>query len=279
MREFRFMLIASAVALLCLGLTTPAALAGPEPPGADGGVSTMIIGGRDATEPYSFMVSLQSEAEGGNHFCGGSLIAPEWVVTAFHCVRNVADPGDLELRIGSLRKKEGGTVRGAERVVLHPEGDAVHFDIALVKLDEPVSNAPVPVDARQPAGSPVRMLGWGCTEPNPATWGCKPGTTPEVLQVLDSGVRDSGACVNVKGPIEPESELCTGNPDSKAGACFGDSGGPLLRSTAGGWRLLGAFSRVEILSQDHTADCSTGMGIYTDVTVHREWMESVMSGG
>ncbi|WUH97294.1 serine protease [Spirillospora sp. NBC_00431] len=275
MRELRFLLIASAAALLCLSLTAPAALAGPEPPGTDGGASTMIVGGEDATEPYSFMVSLQKN---GEHFCGGSLIDAEWVVTAHHCVAAGTEPKDVELRIGSLRKDAGGNVRGAERIVPHPEGDPGHFDIALIKLDEPVPNAPVRLDARQPAGTPVRMLGWGCTKPNPVLWGCPTEGVPEVLQQLDSGIREPDACVNVKAPIEPDSELCTGNPDSDAGACFGDSGGPLVRPAEGGWRLLGAFSRVEILSDDHTPDCSTGMGIYTDVTVHREWMESVMSG-
>ncbi|MFI0483808.1 S1 family peptidase [Actinomadura sp. 9N215] len=277
MRRFRSMLIASAAALLCLGLTTPAALAGPEPPATDGGASTMIIGGEEATEPYSFMVSLHDKIE-GQHVCGASLIDAEWVVTASHCVDFGTKPEDLQLRIGSLRKSEGGSVRGAERIVLHPEADPAHFDIALIHLDQPVSNAPVAVDARQPAGTPVRMLGWGCTKVSTPMWGCPAEGKPEVLRQLDSGIRDSGACVNVKAPIEPDSELCTGNPETDAGACFGDSGGPLLRSTAGGWRLLGAFSRVEIVSDGHTPDCSTGMGIYTDVTVHREWMESVISG-
>ncbi|RKS71846.1 trypsin [Actinomadura pelletieri DSM 43383] len=275
MHNLRFALLAWAVTLLGLGLGTPAALAGPEP---GGGPSTMIIGGRDATEPYPFMASLQSDEVG--HFCGGSLIDPEWVVTAFHCVDFGTEPEDVRLRIGSPHKSEGGSLRGAERIVLHPEGDPSYFDIALIQLDEPVSYAPVALDVRPPTGTRVRMLGWGCTAPKRDVDRC-PSDMPETLQQLDSTVHQVAECVNVRAPIEKNTELCAGNPAGDTdvgGPCFGDSGGPLLRRTATGWRLLGAFSRVEIPRDSHIADCSTGLGIYTDVTVHREWLESVMSG-
>ncbi|GAA4240855.1 serine protease [Actinomadura meridiana] len=269
MRNLRFALVAFGAALLCLGLGTPSAVAEPEPD-----VSTMIIGGEEATEPYSFMVSLQKEPDG--HFCGGSLIAAEWVVTALHCLDAGTKPEDVRLRIGSLNRGEGGSVRGAKRIVLNPEGNPGHFDIALVQLDAPVSNTPIPMDVRQSAGAPVRMLGWGCTAPSDIFFGCA-GGRPTMLRQLDSAVRDSGECVSVTLPMEADHELCTGNPDTKAGACIGDSGGPLIRRTADGWRLDGAFSRVEVRTDPHDVDCTTGLGIYTDVTVHKDWIESVIS--
>ncbi|TYC13787.1 serine protease [Actinomadura syzygii] len=275
-RKLRLALIASAVAALCLGPVAPSALADPDPPGP-GDVTTNIIGGEDATEPYSFMVSLQDDPRG--HFCGGSLITDRWVVTAAHCVETLR-PGDLRLRIGSLRKDEGGSVRGVDRIVVHPDRTETTFDAALVRLDQPVANAPVPLDARQPAGAPTRLIGWGCASPGPNT-GC--ADAPDVLQQLDSAIREPSACVNIVAPIDAAFEVCTGNPDTRSGACFGDSGGPLLRGTPAGWRLIGAFSRVEALPYDpdkpspQLPDCSTGKGIYTDVTVQRDWIESVVS--
>ncbi|TDD93858.1 S1 family peptidase [Actinomadura rubrisoli] len=275
MRNLHLTLAASAAALLWLGLAAPTAQAEPDPPRPDDKVSTAIIGGKDATEPYSFMASLQDRQ--GEHFCGGSLLNAEWVVTALHCVDEGMRPEDLRLRIGSLRKDRDGSARGAEQIVLYPGGSPDNFDVGLVRLDEPVPNAPVPLDVRQPAGTPTRLLGWGCTAPGPNT-GCGDANVPEVLQQLDSAVREPAACVNVAAPIHPDNEVCTGNPDTRTGPCFADSGGPLLHQTAGGWRLIGAFSRVDYPNgPPDFPDCRTGLGIYSDVTVHREWIESVIS--
>ncbi|RFS84245.1 serine protease [Actinomadura spongiicola] len=280
MRHLRSALIASLAALLCLGLSAPAASAAPAdpgPPGSGGTVSPMIIGGSDAPAPYSFMVSLQTARDG--HFCGGSLLTADWVVTAQHCVSGKS-PEDVELRVGSLRLDSGGSARRAERFVPHPEGSPARFDLALVRLDQPVPNAPVRLDVRQPVGASVRLLGWGCTQPGVF---CGDEGRPEVLQQLDSAVRQPAACVNISAPIDPNSEVCTGNPDTATGPCFGDSGGPMLRRTVRGWRLIGAFSRVEVLEQDPSEpprlpDCRTGKGIYTDLTVHATWIDSVITG-
>ncbi|QXJ19921.1 serine protease [Actinomadura graeca] len=283
MRKLRLTLAASAAALPCLGLAAPTALAAsaePGPPGPDAPASTMIIGGEDATEPYPFMVSFQNDVEG--HFCGGSLLTGEWVVTALHCVDGDVTPESLRIRVGSVRKSEGGSLRGARQIVLHPEGREDHFDVALVRLDRPVTEAPITLDTRQPVGTPTRLLGWGCTVTKPV-FECGDDDKPEVLKQLDSAIREPGTCVSETAPIEADSEVCTGNPETKTGACFGDSGGPLLRKTAGGWRLIGAFSRTEVLPKDPDApgpqfpDCRRGPSIYTDVTVHREWINSVIS--
>ncbi|WP_216651469.1 S1 family peptidase [Actinomadura litoris] len=267
-RPLRLVMAVLAATLLWFGVAAPAAPASPGP-------SPMIIGGSDATEPYSFMASIQNA---GGHFCGGSLITGDWVVTARHCVEG-KNPADLQLRIGSLRKDQGGTVRGVERLVTHPESDTATHDIALVRLDQPVTGAPVPVDVRQPAGTPTRLLGWGCTEPGQT---CGEESTPTVLQQLDSAVRELSACTNEVTPLDPASEVCTGNPETRAGACFGDSGGPLLRREGTGWKLIGAFSRVEIKPPDpgqpsEPPNCRSGMGIYTDVPAHQEWIDGVIA--
>ncbi|MGY0235370.1 S1 family peptidase [Longispora urticae] len=241
------------------------------------GTSMAIVGGQYAPSAYSFMVSLQDPARTeAPHFCGGSLISANWVVTAWHCVAG-KEPGAIRLRIGSRYTDTGGQVRTPTQIVTHPQGGAQANDVALIRLDRPVTNTPVKLDTRQPVGGDARLIGWGCT--TVGTFCGDDGRTTTLKQ-LDTGFRDPALCTNVEAPINTANEICTGNPDTHQGACFGDSGGPLLRKVGGVWRLNGAFSRVEVLPQDPNGpvqfpDCSSGLGIYTDVTTHRTWIESV----
>jgi Trypsin len=61
------------------------------------------------------MVSLQTS--GGKHFCGGSLIAAHWVLTAGHWSR--VGP-QAQVRVGSLRWASGGDVVPVSSIVVHP---------------------------------------------------------------------------------------------------------------------------------------------------------------
>jgi|GEM_PF-913273 len=265
---------------LCLGLvlmlvllaaTTPAgAIAGASIPGAgpvssgnaaSGAGVSMINGKGTRIRDWPWQVAL---AEGGPRsrnvsarlraFCGGSLIAPDLVLTAAHCVANVSL---RELRrvevIGGrtwLSNRIGGSSYVSQRILPFHRNGVPKFannprrpwwDVALLKLKREVPGRAIKLAGAGEAGSftpgtPVKTTGWGVTSPFSQT-------SSNVLRLITQVVLPDAVCRRDIGRgYSPKTMICLGGPSGSTSTCFGDSGGPMVARVSTGWRLVGLTS-------------------------------------
>jgi trypsin len=213
---------------------------------ADG---SRVIGGVAAqTRRYPYAVSLQYA---GEHFCGGSLIAPDIVLTAGHC------NGELSVGIGTYNVVIGRYDLGKQWIgesikvkdeVRHPGYDdiTVDNDFNIVVLSQAATKTDVfvnlNVDASLPSvGDTVTVVGWGDT--NVAFEVQEPSA---ILMETNMTSISNTQCENSAGLLNTEfgetwtdmAETLTENMMCAASlgkdACQGDSGGPLIARGSNG---------------------------------------------
>ncbi|CAJ0574913.1 unnamed protein product, partial [Mesorhabditis spiculigera] len=258
----------------------------PAPTFATGALDNLmkiVGGGEKEIIDYPFMVSFLNTRNGKmvpNPYCGGSIIAERWVLTAAHCFRTSYDKNGEPVVMGSTNVVREFSPGKQQSTILniyqHPDFKPIVADtccdIAIVELSSWLnytdSVSPLKLwKSPIPANSEIEILGWGrrnwTTPSSPHLFGFKTTLIPEPTC---DGADAQQICFRT---------------DAAGSVCMGDSGGPVVSKITQGdgngfWAQIGVISGTSEpncgFQREHT-------GVAVDIIPFCDWIQQGDSGG
>uniref|UniRef100_A0A3P9MD82 Peptidase S1 domain-containing protein n=1 Tax=Oryzias latipes TaxID=8090 RepID=A0A3P9MD82_ORYLA len=235
-------------------------------------LNNRIVGGQDAPPGFwPWQVSLQ----GSRHFCGGSLINNQWVLTAAHCLPSGSASGvKVVLGLQSLQGSNPNNVsRTITTVIVHPNYNSNDNDIALLQLSSPVNFTnyitPVCLSATNStfySGVNTWVTGWG----NIGSGVSLPA--PQTLQEVQVPIVGNRRCKCSYGASSiTDNMVCAGLLEGGKDSCQGDSGGPLVIKQNNRWIQAGVVSFGIGCAEPNFP------GVYTRVSRYQTWINTQIS--
>ena len=222
-----------------------------------------VVGGSPAAPgTYGYVASVSI---GGAPACTGTLITPQWVLTAAHCASLtgaltnglLATPLPIaaevySITLGTVEAGGGGGERHAvNQVVVDPDYHLLHgsgYDAALLHLAQ--TSAITPMQIAAPGDRPTWAPGQTATIAGFGTTAADSSAKPATMQVAHVPIVADADCARdyangrdnlVNGGVfNARTMVCAGYPQGGVDTCEGDSGGPLLAGDPP--RLIGATS-------------------------------------
>uniref|UniRef100_A0A8C4ZMX5 Macrophage stimulating 1 n=1 Tax=Gadus morhua TaxID=8049 RepID=A0A8C4ZMX5_GADMO len=225
-----------------------------------------IVNGVPGNSPWT--VSLRDRK--GNHFCGGSLVDPRWVISTKQCFSSCyVDLPGYSAMMGTLFRDPEEGEPGVEaipltKIVCGPS----ESQLVMLQLEYPVQiNARIsqiclpPERYIVPEGTYCEIAGWGETK------GTGDDSVLNVAQIPVLGNRDCNKYF--RGRVR-ENEMCTSSFQGGIGACERDYGGPLACQNSDCWVLEGVI--IPMRRCGHPGQPN----IFIRVSVYVDWIKKVM---
>ncbi|XP_050340165.1 chymotrypsin-2 [Bactrocera neohumeralis] len=248
--------------------------------------STRIVGGHDVPpgEYVPYQVSLQyfTKKNKYQHFCGGSIISPNRILTAAHCCKDF-DVKRMTVLAGvrDLNDSEGVRVQVSSYDIHDNYEELVTSDIAILTLEGPLNLDGIRMSAIEVRGSdlvdggvPVTLTGWGLRLPISLPFlppELENINYPTILQTVNYRTITNQECLYSGMEDLTETEICARGAIF-TGACSGDSGGPLVMKTSAGLHQVGIVSYGLFVCGVFTVIPD----VYTRVSIFDDWIQARM---
>jgi trypsin len=227
-----------------------------------------IVGGIEASlGEFPYIVSLQS---GTSHFCGGSLIKKDWVLTAAHCVR-ANSSFNIVIGLHDRTDLKNAEIMKIKKIIAHPKynSQTMDSDFALVKLDRESKYTPVALNAVEIS---IPNIADGEILSTTACWGAtKEGSygLPKNLQKVDVPLVNQEQCLEGYPDEITDTMICAGLVEGGKDSCQGDSGGPLVVKDQNNQDVL-----VGVVSWGYGCARPKLFGVYSKVSSVAKWIET-----
>jgi hypothetical protein len=228
-----------------------------------------VMRGEVAREPDGLRQSVVRVESSRGELCSGAVIGPDLVLTAAHCVVERAGYRVVVVDRGFRPR----TVR-AIAAALHPAfvpGTTPRtqpgVDLAILKLERPLGPDFAPLDPRGAGGvgngEPVEIAGFGVVAED------KKGTARVLRRTR---LLSLGAVPIARNRVVVAVDAQRQARTAGAGACRGDSGGPILRGRPGAYQLIGIVSWSSGALYSRSATACGGLTAVTPVAEHASWI-------
>jgi trypsin len=226
-----------------------------------------VVGGQQVPDgQFRYVANVQIM---GGFGCSGTLIAPQWVLTAGHCGSSTGSlsmglvpsqyawpASAYQVILGTTHTDgSGGETHSVSQVLVDSDyivTNGTGNDVTLMKLDSPSKIEPMKIvavseRASWTPGSLTTIAGFGTTSDSPLA------DQPPRMRFAEVPITTDDYCakaypgglseVGDDGAFDPKTMVCAGYPQGGTDTCEGDSGGPLLaKQSSGAFRLAAATS-------------------------------------